>query len=104
MLKKVRSGLITRAEADTAWGRFVSLGIEHPNDPRVPSLAWEICSRFDLPTMYDAAFLAVCESMTDESPGGVEFWTADRALVQSLGDAAPQYVRLICARQDGGGQ
>jgi predicted nucleic acid-binding protein len=93
--KKVRAQLLTQPEANTAWVRFTSLAIEYIDDPRVPERAWQICSKFDLPTMYDASFLAVCDSVAEASRSAVEFWTADRELVKSLGYAAPQYVRLL---------
>lgn len=93
--KKLRANLISEAEASTAWARFVSLSIEYLQDPKIPQFAWEISSKFQLPTMYDAAFLAVSQRAAEESGGTVEFWTADQELVGVLGYSAPQYVRLL---------
>lgn len=97
--KKVKTGLLTEPEADTAWKRFMSLAIEYVHDPRIPELAWQISLKFGLPTMYDASFLAVCERVTEESGSAVEFWTADRDLIKSFGYLAPQYVRLLTAER-----
>ena len=93
--KKVRKGLLTETEADTAWKRFMSLAIEYLHDLRIPEMAWKLSSKYGLSTMYDASFLAVCDEVSQESRTAVEFWTADRDLVKSLGYLAPQYVRLL---------
>jgi len=97
--KKVRSGLITESEADTAWKRFTSLAIEYVHDAGIPEMTWKISSKLDLPTMYDASFLAVCERAAQESRGAVEFWTADQELVKDLGYLAPKYVRLLSVQE-----
>lgn len=97
--KKTRAGLITESEADTAWKRFMSLAIEYLHDPGIPEATWRISSKFGLPTLYDASFLAVCERVAEESRVAVEFWTADQELVNSLGYSAPQYVRLLTLKE-----
>ncbi|MGE5580664.1 MAG: type II toxin-antitoxin system VapC family toxin [Bacillota bacterium] len=38
--KKIKAGLITPAEAGTAWARFMSLDIEYLNDPVIREMAW----------------------------------------------------------------
>lgn len=93
--KKVKSGLISESEAEETWARFVSLSIDYVEDASIPQMAWRICTKFDLPTMYDAAFLAVSEKAAEDSQSVVEFWTADRELVESLGRLVPPYVRLL---------
>lgn len=93
--KKVKAELITQAEADTAWARFMSLDIAYINDPMIPTMAWFLSQKHDLPTIYDASFLAVCDSVKAELRGAIEFWTADREFVRSLGYLAPPYVRLL---------
>lgn len=92
--KKVRTGHISQAEADTAWERYMSLSIDYLQDEYIPSMAWETASRFHLPTLYDAAFIAVCDRVTEER-GSVEFWTADQQLLDGLGSSAPAYLRAF---------
>mgnify|MGYP005857150795 CR=1 FL=1 len=93
--KKVRSGLLTQDEADLRWARFLSLSIDYVEDDDLPQVTWEMVTRFGLPAMYDAAFLAAVEIAAQRCGDAAEFWTADRELVNSLGDAAPPYVRLL---------
>ena len=63
--------------------------------------AWQISCPHDLPTLYDAAFLAVAE-MAAEATGEVcEFWTADERLVNSLLGSHP-YVRLLASHTEEG--
>lgn len=82
--KKVRSGFLNQSEADAVWACFTELSIEYIQDSKVPQAAWSIAGRLGLPTLYDAAFLAVCETL--ESGGSrVEFWTADRELAEIVG-------------------
>ncbi len=107
LMKKVRVGLLTRDEADLRWRRFLSLAIDFiegdegdsgGEDGREKSLAqatWDMAARLGLPVMYDGAFLAAAEIVAKRSGGAVEFWTADRELVDELGDKAPPYVRLL---------
>lgn len=75
--------------------RFVSLSVEYIEDTKIPQIAWKVAARFDLPTMYDAAFLAVSERLMEDSQSTVEFWTADRELVVHLGEPRPEYVNLV---------
>lgn len=94
-LKKIRAGLLTEAEASTAWDRFASLSIDYLQDTLVQRMAWDTSLRYQLPTMYDASFLAVCDRVTTESPGLLEFWTADRRLLEDLGSSPPPYLKLL---------
>jgi len=91
--EKVRTGLLTEAEAGVRWERFLSLPIEYLEDRRLLRVAWEIAARFGLHAIYDAAFLAAAEVAAEG--GEAEFWTCDRELVKSLGDRVPQYVHLL---------
>ena len=95
LLKKMRAGLITEAEASTAWDRFVSLSIDYLQDTSILEKAWGISLRYQLPTMYDSSFLAVCDRVATESRGPVEFWTVDRQLFRDLGSSPPPYLRLM---------
>lgn len=96
--KKLRAGLITESEATAAWEQFTSLAIEYVQDPKVPEKAWQVSTKFQLPTLYDAAFLAVCERVAEESRVAVQFWTADKEMVADLGYSAPPYLRLLQAQ------
>lgn len=93
--KKVRSGIITPREADEMWSGFRQLpGVEYLEDDLVANLAWKISRNFNLPTLYDAAFLAVAETVTLRTGEECEFWTADEKLVNSL-KGKKGYVNLL---------
>ena len=49
---------------------------------------------FDLPTLYDAAFLAVAEEIKEKTTNTCEFWTADERLINSL-SGKKNYVNLL---------
>lgn len=93
--KKVRMGLLERDEAHQLWTAFQNLPIEYVETPELRTRTWEIASRYGLPTLYDAAFLACAEIAT--APGGTpgEFWTADTVLLNQLGDQKPTYVKSL---------
>ncbi|MDP2857202.1 MAG: type II toxin-antitoxin system VapC family toxin [Bacillota bacterium] len=93
--KKVKAGLLSESEADARWARFLSLSIDYLEDRRIQEITWEIAAKFTLAGMYDAAFLAVSEVSAEDRWNAVELWTADRELVQSLGQEPPEYVRLL---------
>lgn len=95
LLKKMKAGLITETEASTAWDRFASLSIDYLQDVTILQVAWDVSLRYQLPTMYDAAFLAVCDRAAEESRGSLEFWTADIQLVRDLGSSPPPYMKLL---------
>lgn len=83
--KKARAGIITTREADEMWFGFRQLpGIKYLEDELVAHQAWKISRSFDLPTLYDAAFLAVAETITLKTGDVCEFWTADEKLINSL--------------------
>ncbi|MHB8986918.1 MAG: type II toxin-antitoxin system VapC family toxin [Eubacteriales bacterium] len=93
--KKVARELISMEQAETAWESFNSLGvITFINDISVMQAAWRITFREDLPTLYDAAYLAVAEIITRQNGEECEFWTADERLVKALG-GRKKYVRLL---------
>ena len=93
--KKVKAGLLSESEADATWARFLSLAIDYLGDRRIQETAWEIAAKFNLAGVYDAAFLAVSEISAEDRRNAVEFWTADRELVRSLGQEPPDYVHLL---------
>ncbi|MGB9803438.1 type II toxin-antitoxin system VapC family toxin, partial [Desulfofundulus sp.] len=60
--KKRRREELAVQEADDLWLEFRRFpGIEYLNDDSIMDLAWKISRHFDMPTLYDAAFLAVAE-------------------------------------------
>lgn len=93
--KKVRAGLVTSEAADTVWESFRRLPIESVERPNLATRAWEIAKRYNLPTLYDAAFMA-CVEVVPAADGAIrQFWTADSALVRQLGGEKPAYVRVL---------
>lgn len=79
--KKIRAGLITSEEAQGCFDDFCQLPIEYIDTDQIRAKAWEIAQQYQLPTLYDAAFLACTESMGV----GCQFWTADKTLLNQLG-------------------
>lgn len=83
--KKIRSRELTLQEAYEMWTGFREFpGIEYIEEDSIMDRAWMISCYFDLPTLYDAAFLAVAEIIGDKTMDICELWTADERLVNSL--------------------
>ncbi|WP_338835555.1 hypothetical protein [Neomoorella thermoacetica] len=57
-------------------------------------MSWDIAAKENLPTLYDAAYLAVAEITAKDSRETCEFWTADERLVNTLGERK-KYVKLL---------
>lgn len=88
--KKIRAGLITSEEAQGCFDDFCQLPIEYIDTEQIRAKAWEIAEQYQLPTLYDAAFLACTESVGV----GCQFWTADKTLLNQLGQKLA-YVREL---------
>lgn len=89
--KKIRTGLLTTEEAKGCFDDFCQLPIEYIDTEQVRTRAWEIAQQYQLPTLYDAAFLACAESIG----GNCQFWTADKTLLNQLGQNRPGYVKEL---------
>lgn len=93
--KKVARGLISTEQAEIAWESFNSLGvITFVNDITVMRAAWRIADEEALPTLYDAAYLAVSEILARQNGEECEFWTADKRLINSL-NGRKQFVKML---------
>lgn len=93
--KKRRSNELSVQEADDLWFEFrLFPGIEYLSDDELMDRAWKISRYFDLPTLYDAAYLAVAEVVEERTGDVCEFWTADERLINSLGGKR-KYVMLL---------
>jgi predicted nucleic acid-binding protein len=86
--KKVRMGLLTTEEAEGCYQDFCNLPIDYLDRESLRVRAWEIAEQYQLPTIYDAAFLACAESEQ------AEFWTSDRVLLNKL-SPLPAYVNQL---------
>lgn len=83
--KKRRKGDLTLAEADELLQEFQQFpGLEYLQDEFVIERSWKISRYFDLPTLYDAAFLAVAEIVAERTREPCQYWTADEKLVNHL--------------------
>ncbi len=90
MLKQLRE-----TEADELWLEFVHFsGIYYLENKSIIERSWRISRSLDLPTLYDSAFLAVAEIISDETGSHCEFWTADEKLVRLL-KGRKKYVKLL---------
>jgi len=76
--KKVLRGYISQKVADEAFRLACQLPIAIDNDTNYRKRAWEIATRFQLPTVYDAIYLALAEA------NRCEFWTADQTLYDKV--------------------
>ncbi|MDA8334321.1 MAG: type II toxin-antitoxin system VapC family toxin [Peptococcaceae bacterium] len=95
--QKVERKIISSQEADEAWKAFRGLKvISFLEGEEIADLTWSIACDEKLPTLYDAAYLAVAETAVARyAVGGLcEFWTADERLVNHLGGHRA-YVRLL---------
>ena len=83
--KKNRRGELAHREADEIWSAFRQFpGIIYLEEEAVADRAWKISRYFNLPTLYDAAFLAVSEEIKWRTGETCELWTTDERLVQNL--------------------
>ena len=86
--KKTRMQVITTEEAQGFFEDFCELPIDYIEAEAIRAKTWEIAEQYELPTLYDAAFLACAESIS------AEFWTGDAALVKQL-IPRPAYLREL---------
>lgn len=85
--KKVARKMIDEQYAETAWEAFNSFEIiTYINDPVVIKTAWRIADSERLPTLYDAAYLAVADIISRQAGETCEFWTADERMINSVKD------------------
>jgi predicted nucleic acid-binding protein len=81
--KNVHQGIIDPDEGREAHREILSLPLDYPSPQDLHARAYELATRLDLPTTYDANYLVVAQTL------GCEFWTADRKLVNAVGAALP---------------
>jgi len=94
--KKIRIKQVALTDAEEMWASFKEFpGIKYiTEEDSIMDRAWKISCYFDLPTLYDAAFLAVAEEIRDRTMEICGFWTADERLVNSL-RGKKNYVNLL---------
>lgn len=85
-----RAGASSADDARHALETAFQIPIEYHHDLDLHRAALAIAGRFNLPAAYDAHYLALAERE------GIEFWTADRRLANSVGRHM-SWVRLIGA-------
>jgi predicted nucleic acid-binding protein len=93
--KKVRANLLLRDEAEGCWQDFLSLSITFIESELLRQRSWELAHIHQLPTLYDAAFLACVEVVPPLNLTKREFWTADLTLLNALGTAKSAYVMQL---------
>lgn len=79
---------LTPEAGDAALAAFVSQDVSFRHPQGIEEAAWSLARRWNLPTAYDAMYLALAEITR------CEFWTADRRFAASLRRKAPR-VRLV---------
>lgn len=89
--KKVRAKLINPEQASELFAVFCELPIEYLDSQILRAQAWTLAEQYQMPTLYDAAFLACTEIVG----ANCEYWTADKKLLNQLGQAKPSYVNEV---------
>jgi predicted nucleic acid-binding protein len=79
---------LTPEQAEASFAKLVSLPIQLISAPTQRQRAWELASKFNFATVYDATYLALAELM------GCEFWTADHRLFAGVRDSL-RFVRYL---------
>ena len=92
--KKVRQGFLEPQQAAALWEGFSQLPIDFIDTDELRARAWQIADEYDFSTLYDAGFLA-CAEIAGEDGSPVAFWTADMALIRSLGPHRPTFVHRL---------
>jgi predicted nucleic acid-binding protein len=90
--KKVRARDLTAEDAAGAWTDFLAMPVMFIDTLQLRSRTWDLAERYGQPTLYDAAYLACTEAVAGPSR---TFWTADDALLATLGGEGPAYVRHL---------
>lgn len=93
LARRLRAAGVAERDANALWHEFLDLPIVYVDDHAIRDRAWEIARTLDMPTLYDAAFMAVTELAA--GPAARTFWTADGELVRRLGRARPPYLREL---------
>jgi predicted nucleic acid-binding protein len=68
------------------WGAFLDLPIRYVDTPELARKAWHIAKQNGLAHLYDCAYLSLSD--------GIEFWTADQRLANSIKDTDAM-IRLL---------
>lgn len=89
--KKIRTGLLSGEEAKGCFDDFCQLPIEYIDTEQIRARTWKIAEQYQMPTLYDAAFLACAESVG----GNCQFWTADKKLLNQLAKDRPDYIKEL---------
>jgi len=83
LLQRRRANDITGGEADAAYAAFLALGIEIVRPAGLDRAAFAFARAHRLRNATAAVYAALAQLL------GAELWTGDRALLKSLGPAAP---------------
>jgi len=79
--RKVVRGIMSYEDAKRSLEAVSSLDIEFFDHPELPLRAYDIAFRFNLPTAYDAYYLAVAEILE------CEFWSSDERLYNTVSES-----------------
>jgi len=80
---RAHRGRLTLDESSEALEALLSLNISIVSPTDLHRRAWELATRLDQPTAYDAHYLALAQEL--DCP----FWTADHRLYQATRDTLP---------------
>ncbi len=74
--KKWSRKLLDKHSLNELWSKFLALPIVYVDHKQMYDNAWDIAEKNELVHLYDAVYLALSK--------GIEFWTADERLVNSV--------------------
>ena len=80
---RMHRGLVPAEEAELMFKAFHLLGVRFLYPAGLHQKAWELAKRFNRPQAYDSHYLALAEIL------GLELWTADERLYNSVKDELP---------------
>lgn len=86
--QQTRRGALTPTQASTTLTRLLQIPLQQVQPPGVYEQALEFATTHQIRSGYDALYVVTAQLL------GVEFWTADRNLINALGTRAP-WVRWI---------
>lgn len=81
--QQVRRRNLLPERALRALNEFAAINFQTYSYPELPIEAFKLASDHEIPSIYDAMYLALASQLD------AEFWTADQRLLRALGDDFP---------------
>jgi predicted nucleic acid-binding protein len=92
--RRMHRRMMVLVEARDVLAQVIGLPMHFESPPNLHDLALALAERFELPAVYDAHYLALCEIT------GATFWTADERLYRAVAGELPFVRRLADYQPD----